>query len=272
MYLVNKKNVVEYRNEKYKKDMAFLKADFLDEDLTKGEAVSYLLNKFCLDYVFEDTNVSYFNNPKIMKMIDRTYPEDYKGLTGVAWWEENDYETNLARVRLYRKTHKMMKRFARELLDFIKSRKEQTVTNVSEKKLNTIREYYYNKINYEVDEENKIVRAYFGKSVKESRDKFARLAIYIMQASFLKPNKDIYDEEVEFIPEHFFGRNFVAVAKYNHEAEQEPFSVEKGKAIAREKLIKQYLRFEHVVGRFNFHKYYSDMERVEKRLESFLKD
>ena len=280
MYFINKENVVVYRDEKHKKDMAFLQFDkivfdeFLDKPVEvhiKGaDAIAHLLDYFCDEYVFKDTDIYFFDSPKIMKKVDWLYPEDYKGLKGVAWWEEEDYVDNLARVRLYRKVHKMTKRFAQELLDFIRERKEQTVNNVSEKKLQTIREYYYNKIHYEVDEDKKVVRAFFGKNIDDSRDKFARLAIHILNASFLKTNNDIYKESVKFLPEHFFTRNFVGVAKYNQEAELETFSAEKGKAIAREKLIKQYLRFEYVVGRYNFRKYLDDMELVEKRLETFI--
>ena len=282
VYLVDQNNVVVYDNKKQKKDIAFPRAELFPNagvfggycgeirELRGEDAIASLLSDFCSEYLFAGTNISYFDNPKIAKLITNTYPSDYKGIRGVAWWEEEGYADNLARIRLYRKLRKMTRRFAKEVYDFLKKRQQETLDNASEKKLRVIREFYFNKIHYEVDTENKVVRAFFGKDISEARDNFARLAIYVLNASFLKYNNDIYCEPVEFLPEHFASRSFVGVAKYNQKEETEPFSVEKGKEIAREKLIKKYLRFEYVVGRHNFRKYLDDMAKVQERLEKFL--
>ena len=75
MYLINKENVVVYRDEKHKKDMAFLQFDeivfddFLDKPVEahiKGaDAIAHLLDYFCDEYVFKDTDIYFFDSPKV---------------------------------------------------------------------------------------------------------------------------------------------------------------------------------------------------------------
>ena len=90
------------------------------------------------------------------------------------------------------------------------------------------------------------------------------MSLHVVYASFLRQLKPIYTEEA-FVNEDFLNRKFVGVAKYNKDKETEPFSVEKGKELAKADLIKRYMIFEKKVAIDNFNHLLMNAEQVQRK-------
>ena len=272
MHFITKDSVVIYKNDKKQIDMAFPQLG----TSVKSEAILDILDNVCF-YLFQGTNICPENDPLIRNRVVVHYPRNYKDIVGTAYWDEEEYADNLARVRLYRKVRKMIRTFVRELKVYFEAKKkgvdEAYRKNVNSftasKKARSCRDGLFKFINYEVDEKSKNVRAYFGKDIRGSRQKFMMMATEISNVGMLNSVRSFYDVDI-FIREEFIPRGYVGVAKYNVAEEDEPFSVGKGKELAKADLIRRYMRFEELIAKDNYEAFCKDMNIVLERIDRIL--
>ena len=95
MHFITKESVAIYKNSKKEIDMAFPK---LGESV-REEAILDLLDSVCY-YLFQGTSISPEQDPVIRNRVVKYYPKNYKNIVGTAYWGEDGYADNLARVRL----------------------------------------------------------------------------------------------------------------------------------------------------------------------------
>lgn len=286
MHFITKEAVAIYKNSKKETDMAFLRLDESKEAFlfskanksVKEDIILDLLDDVCF-YLFQKTNIYPEQDSLIQNRAIKYYPKSYKNMVGTAYWNEDGYADNLARVRLYRKGRKMIRAFARELKEYFEGKKkvvdEKYMKNVNSftccKAVRESRNKFFKFINYDIDEEKKIVKAYFGKDINTSREKFYIMATSVINNGVLRPVRSFYDVDV-FFREEFLSRGYVGVSKYNSAEETEPFSIEKGKELAKEDLIKRYMNFEMIIARDNYEVFCKNINEVLNRIDRLLKE
>lgn len=272
MHFIDKESVVICKNDNYEIDMAFPNI----RGYVKEEAITRILENVC-DYLFQGTHICPENDPLIRNRIFSAYPNNYKDIMGTAYWGEKGYTENLARIRLYRKIRKMIRSFVNELKTYFEEKKtgvdKAYLKNVNSftasKKARNCRKFFFNHIGYKVDEKNKAIKAYFGTDISLSRIKFLMMAKEISSIGVLGSVLTFYNAEV-FVRDEFLSRVYIGTAKYNSEKETEPFSVEKGKEIAKADLIKRYMSFETKVAKDNYNAFCKEMDIVFRRIDKIL--
>lgn len=242
----------------------------------KGEAISIILENVC-EYLFQGTYIRAKNDPLIMNRVFTAYPKNYKDIVGTASFDEEGYNDKLARIRLYQKVRKVISSFASELKAYFLEKKKGVdaayLKNVNSltasKKTRNCRKYFFNHISYDVDEENKIVRAYFGENMRLSRIKFVKMAKEVSTIGVFSSVRTFYCADT-FIRDELLSRTYIGIAKYNKEEETELFSVKKGKEIAKADLIRRYMTFETKVAKDNYNAFCRDIDTVIKRIDKLL--
>ena len=272
MHFITSESVFNCKNDKREIDIAFPKFGVF----VKEEAISSILENVC-EYLFQGTYIRAKNDPLIMNRIFSAYPKNYKDIMGTAYFGEEGYNDKLARIRLYRKVRKMIRFFVSELKAYFIEKKKGVdaayLKNVNSltasKKTRNCRKYFFNHVNYEVDEENKMVRAYFGKNMRMSRIKFVKMAKEVSTIGVFGSVYTFYYADV-FIRDELLSRTYIGIAKYNKEEETEPFSIKKGKEIAKADLIKRYMTFETKVAKDNYNFFCKEIDTVLKRIDKIL--
>ena len=272
MHFINSESVFNCKNDKREIDMAFPKFGIWE----KENAISMILNDVC-EYLFQGTYIRAKNDPLIMNRIFSAYPKNYKDIMGTAYFGEEGYNDRLARIRLYRKVRNMIRLFACELKAYFLDKKNGVETaylkNVNSltasKKTRNCRKYFFNHISYDVDEENMIVRAYFGENMRLSRNKFVKMAKEVSTIGVFGSVHTFYCADT-FIRDELLSRTYIGIAKYNKEEETEPFSVKKGKEIAKADLIKRYMIFESKVAKDNYNAFCKNIDTVLQRIDKIL--